>query len=182
MARVPYPGKEQLSEEQRKVYGAIEASRGRVAPPFLALLHSPQGAARLAAVGHYLTREAGLDPVVSDLAILATARENRNQFQFTAYVRRGRQEGVREEAIAAIRDGKAPAGLAPEEALPVRVAHELLREHGLHDETYQAAVKAYGLRKTVDLVLLVGYFTALGMGINALAVELEPGVKPEMPV
>lgn len=181
MARVPYLSREDLPEDQRSSWDAIARTRGRVVRPYQLLLHSPKAALLVAELGTYVRFDANLDPVAQELAILATSRENQSQFEFTAHVRLARKAGVREEAINAIRDGRAPAGLTPEEALPVRMAQELVREHGLRDETYQAAVQAYGLRKAIDTVLLVGFYTALGMGIAALGIELQPGTQPELP-
>ncbi|MBI4336777.1 MAG: carboxymuconolactone decarboxylase family protein [Chloroflexi bacterium] len=181
MARVPYLNREDLPVDERGHWDAIAGRRGRVVRPFQLLLHSPKATVPIVQLGQYVRFDAGLDPVTRELAILATSRENRSQYEFTAHVRHARDAGVREEAINAIRDGRAPAGLTPEEALPVRMAQELVREHGLRDETYQAAVQAYGLRKAIDTVLLVGFYTALGMGIAALGIELQPGTQPELP-
>ncbi|MBI4336778.1 MAG: carboxymuconolactone decarboxylase family protein [Chloroflexi bacterium] len=182
MARVPYLDREDMPAEERQWWDAIVASRGRMFRPFQALLNSPEAAARLAEFGGAAQPEGGLDRPTRVLAILSTARENDCQFQFTSYTRQAREAGIRPEVVAAIRDRKALTALTPKEALPVRVAQELLRTRRLSDRTYQEAVKAYGLRNAINLVLLVGYYSALALGINALEVELEAGVKPELPV
>lgn len=69
--------------------------------------------------------------------------------------------GVREEAIEALRHRRVPQGLTTEEAIVVRYGLELLRNHRISDEKYQAAVQLLGLQRVTDLTISFGYYTSL---------------------
>jgi hypothetical protein len=59
-ARVPLVAKERATPAQLAVWDRIAQSRGRVAGPFAALLHSPELARRIAETGHYVRFEGPL--------------------------------------------------------------------------------------------------------------------------
>ena len=54
MPRLNLISKESLPSNQQHLYEAIAAQRGHVAPPFAALLNSPEIAAKVAALGEHL--------------------------------------------------------------------------------------------------------------------------------
>src|SRR5205814_5658753 len=56
-ARVPLAEREKATPAQQAAWDKIGQSRGRVAGPFAALLHSPELATRIAATGHYVRFE-----------------------------------------------------------------------------------------------------------------------------
>ena len=51
MPRVPLLGRENLPIDKQDLYGQIEAHRGHVARPFMALLNSPDVANSVASLG-----------------------------------------------------------------------------------------------------------------------------------
>ena len=158
MARVTYLSREDVPEPQRHLVDEITAKRGHLVHIFAALLNSPGAAARVASVGSYIRFEAGLDPQVRELAILAAAHANGCQYEFTHHAPVAREAGVRDEAIAALLQGTAPDGLEPDEAVVVRYVQELLRDRKV---TYAAVLNRFGLKALVDLTVLVGYYTML---------------------
>jgi alkylhydroperoxidase family enzyme len=76
------------------------------------LLNSPEAASRIASLGHYIGCESTLQPMVRELAIMTLAREFDRLYAWTSHDAMARQAGVRDEVTAALRDGKAPQGLA----------------------------------------------------------------------
>lgn len=183
MARLPYiTNREDLPMEHRGAWDAIAAKRGHVARPFQLLLHSPQLAARVAAIGEYARFLSGaLDGASRELAILATTRYWGAQYAFTHHVHLARLAGVREEAIQAVKAGTAPKGLTPIEALPVRFAQSLLRRRRVSDALWRQAVQRLGTEGVVDLAVTIGYYTLLSLWMLAAQVELEPDMSPELP-
>ena len=81
-ARVPLVEREQATPAQRTAWDAISQSRGRVAGPFAALLHSPQLAERIAATGHYVRFDGPLPQDVRELAIITVARAMDAQYEW----------------------------------------------------------------------------------------------------
>jgi 4-carboxymuconolactone decarboxylase len=110
------------------VWDRIAQSRGRVAGPFAALLHSPELARRIAETGHYVRFEGPLTQAERELAIITVARLLDAQYEWVAHAVLARKAGVRDEVIAAVRERRAPAGLTPAEAQVHGYAVALLRD------------------------------------------------------
>ena len=142
MARVPEATREQLPADQQHVYDEIAASRGSVRGPFAVLLHSPEAAGRTAHLGAYIRFDTSLEQPALELVALTVAREWDCQFEWTAHEPLARNAGGREEAIAALKERRAPAGLTEGEALLVKYAQELLRTRRVSEPTFKAAQDA----------------------------------------
>lgn len=181
MARLSNLTKEQLKPEDQQFYEAIADSRGSVRGPYGVLLQSPNLAARVAHTGTYVRFD--LDPPESlkETIIITTAREIRNQYEFSAHARLARQAGVSEDTIKAIASGTAPQGLSGEEEMLVRYVKELLQSHKISDATFKAVQDRYGTQRTVEITALVGHYLLVGQILTAFEVDLPEGVKAEIP-
>jgi len=181
MARLPSVTRDQLKPEDQKYFDEITASRGGVRGPFGMLLHSPKLAARVAATGAYVRFDFDMPNALKEVVILATAREIKSQYEFTAHARLARQVGVSEETIRAIAHGTAPRGLSGDEALLVRYAQQLLRNHKVTDATFNEVKSRLGGPGTVELTVLIGHYLLVGQILAAFDVELAPDMSPELP-
>ena len=177
MARVKYISREDLSPDKQGIYDRIAETRGRVTHVFQALLNSPDAAAAVAGVGEYIRYRSPLDPVIREIAILSAARELNSDYEWAQHEPVAREAGVRDEVIDSIRDGRAPMGIPAKEGVFAQASRELVREGTLGDRTFQAILHLLGPAQTVDLIVLVGYYSMLVRVINALGVELEPGMQ-----
>ena len=155
MARLDNLTREQLRPEDQQFFDEISASRGSVRGPYGVLLHSPKLAARVAHTGTYVRFDFDWPESLKETVILATAREIKSQYEFTAHARLARQAGTSESTIKALADGSAPAGISGDEELVVRYTQQLLRDHKITDETYQAAVDRFGVQGTMDMTGLI---------------------------
>ena len=68
-------------------------------------------------------------------------------------------------------------GLPAKEGVFAQAAKELVGKGTLTDRTFQAVLHLLGPQQTVDLIGLVGYYAMLGGALNALGIELEPGLE-----
>ncbi len=183
MPRVSLLTKEQLPPEKQPLYDQIAGPRGHVAPPFAALLNSPEVAARVAALGEQLRYSgASLPPEVREIVTLAVARHMRCQYIFTHHVASAKQAGLRDEVVQVIKDIAPPRRLLPKEGVFVQFTRELLEEKRIRDATYAAVEHLLGRQATVDLVVTIGYYTLQCYVVNAVGIELEEGGQPLMPV
>ena len=186
MARMPYITREEIPEDKRHIYDRIAETRrsdpqSEIPRVFQLILNNPDAAQAVGALGEYLRFGASLDPAVRETAVLSTAREMNSQYEWTHHEPIARQAGVREEVIDAIRSGKAPMGLPPKEGVFAQVAKEMVTGTGLTDRTFQAVEHLLGPEQTVELIVLVGYYSMLSRVMDALGIELEPGVEPRLP-
>src|SRR5512132_2281160 len=88
---------------------------------------------------------------------------------------RSRRRGLNKEIITAIRERRAPPGLAPEDAVIVQFTQELLRQHRISDATFKAVQHRLGEAGVVDLLILIGYYHSLSHTMSALEVMAEVG-------
>lgn len=180
MTRVPtISSRDDLPAEARPMFDEIAASRnGRVSGPFAVLLNSPEVARRIAHTGAYVRFESTLSTEILELATIAAAREIDCQYEWSAHEGQARDAGVREEAIIAIRDKKAPEGLTQDEAVIVNYVLELLRTNRVSEPTFKAAMDMLGVQKVTDLTVAVGYYGMIGMALNAFEVMPETPLLP----
>lgn len=180
MPRLPYLNREDLAPEKRHIFDHIAGTRGGTLRVFQSMLNSPDAAEIVGSMGEYIRYKCSLDPAIRETAILATAREMNNEYEWSQHVQIARGEGVREEVIEAIRSGKAPMGIPPKEGIFAQAAKELVHDGTLSERTFQATEHLIGPVGIVDLIVLVGYYSLLSRLIKALDIELEPDVQPDL--
>ncbi len=180
MARLSDVTRDQLAPEHQEFFDSIASSRGSVRGPYGVLLHSPDLAARVAHTGAYARFDLDISEAHREIVICATAREIRQQYEFSAHARLARQAGVPEDVVNAIATGKAPEGLSGIEAALVKYVQELFRNHKVSDETFDAVSGHFGIQKTLEITVLMGHYLLVGQVLSAFEVDLPEGVQPEI--
>lgn len=171
---------ETMTDEQRAVCAQMVAGiRGRVPPPFQALLPSPTLCSRAQSLGEFLRYETSLPPRLSELAILVTARFWTAQYEWHIHAMMAEKGGLDPQIIAAIAERRNPAALMKDDERAVYAfASALHWNHKVDDTTYGEAVKQLGARGAVELVGLLGYYTLISMTLNVYEVPVPGGDKP----
>jgi len=178
MARLPSITKvEQVPEKDRHFAESIAASRGDLTGPFTMFLHSPELAARAAHLGAYVRFEGTLDMKVRVLAAMTVAREFESMYVWGAQTGGARRQGVPETTITAIRENHS-RGVPAEDAQIIDFTRQLLRKHRVDDATFKAMQARFGNDELIQLTGAIGYYTMLGMTVNAC--ELEPAPNAEV--
>ena len=176
MPRIPLIARvDEVPIAHRDVWTRIARSRGSVVGPFAALLHSPVLADRTAELGAYVRFDSALSAADRELVILSVARVFDCRFEWAYHVREARKAGVRADAIAAIRERRAPAGLTEAEAEIVRYVGHLLVDHRTDDATVGALRARLGVHGVVDLTATIGYYAMLACTLNAFDVRPDSG-------
>lgn len=170
MSRVSALSTSDLSEEARRVYDEIMATRGEVDRPFQMLLTSPELLRRIAHLGWYIRHESSLPAPIRECIILATAREWKCGFEWASHEPQARQCGVSEDTIQAMRDGELPSKSNEEEQAVIRFVYETLRDHEVTDATFRRVHGAFGIEGTTEIAATVGYYSMLASIINVFDV------------
>jgi 4-carboxymuconolactone decarboxylase len=167
MSRMPPLDPTQMTEEQKKAAEALTAGpRGGVKGPFIALLRSPQLMDRLQKVGEHLRFGSSLEPHISEFLMCCVSRDWTQQFEWTVHVPLARKAGVKAEALESLAEGRRPEGMAEDEAIAYDFWEELVRTRGVSDATYLRARGRFGETGVVDMLGVIGYFTAVSMVLN----------------
>src|SRR6185436_18317183 len=146
-------------------------TRGRVSGSFEVLLHSPDMAERIAAIGEVVLYETALPPGEKALAWLVTAGECRCDYEWAAAVSAARRAGLADAAIEAIRRRQPLSGVSDAQKLVADFCHQLLRgHHRVSDRTYDALIGHLGVPATVHLAATVGYFVMQAFTLNAFEI------------
>jgi 4-carboxymuconolactone decarboxylase len=165
--RMPPLAPEALSEEQKSAAAELAAGpRGGVRGPFIALLRSPELMRRLQKVGEYLRYQSALERRLGEFAMLVVARHLSQQFEWQVHYPLAVEAGLAKETADTLAQGARPRRMREDEETVHDFCVELLRTHGVAEETYRAAAKRLGERGVVDLVGLVGYFITVSLVLN----------------
>ena len=165
--RLPPIPPDQLTADQRAVVDEMLAGpRGALIGPFVATLRSPELTRRLQRLGEYIRFNAALPGKLREMAILLTAREWKQGFEWDVHAPLAAKAGLGAALIAAIAEGREPASTDPGESLVYAVFTELCRTRAVSDATYSAACTEFGEQGVIDLIALIGYYTTLAMIMN----------------
>ncbi len=189
MTRLSALLREQLDDEQRAVLEAIVGgkrgagaslggyldARGALRGPFNAMVHRPDLGLVLQRLGEMLRFEGRLTAAQREIGILVVAAHWRARYEWWAHARIAREEGMDESVIEAIAAGETPALTDPAENAVHAFARELVETRQVCDETYARTVDALGEALTVEVVVLVGYYTCVSMLLNAFDVAIPEG-------
>jgi 4-carboxymuconolactone decarboxylase len=175
MTRIPLPDPAQFAPEQERVAADIRSGpRGEVRGPFLALLHSPETASRIAKLGEHLRFGGVLPPALKELAILVAARHWSCAYEWSAHRPLAERAGIRPATADAIAAGRTPADLDEEESVVYRFCTELHRSTNVSDATL-AAAQRFGAPGIIELTAICGYYAMIAMVLNVAGVEPSEG-------
>ena len=180
-----------LDPEQRELYeeiaavraGRVSASlvaddRGAIRGPFNAMLHYPALGHRLQELGGFLRFRGLLPDRARELVILTAAAAQQSEFEWWAHERIGRQVGLTDDEIAAVRTA-APLTLDdPIEQAAVDVARATTTSNDLDDDQYARARAVLGEQPLIEVLTLVGFYTMLALQMRVHRVPLPPGATP----
>lgn len=175
MPRVtPVSDKSQVAAEYQDIADEVVKVFGGIRGPHSILMLRPPLDQKVLAVGNHFRYDALVKPQEGELAIITAAREKDCGYVWAAHVNAGRRAGVREEAIAAVRARKVPAGLNSEETAIVMYVQQLLRTNRVEQPVFDALKDRYGVEWLVELTTLVGYYSMLAGVVNSFEVQAPP--------
>ena len=177
--RLPLPKREDLDEAARAIYDRLADPKGGslvgLRGPGGIRLHSPMLAVRLQPVNRYLRYEAGFSGRVRELAILVTARAVNSRFEWAAHEAEAISQGVPRATVDIVKHKKPMDGVSDTDATIIAMGRELFGERRLGPETFARALKIFGARQLVDLVCLMGEYSATAALLAAFDIQLHPG-------
>jgi 4-carboxymuconolactone decarboxylase len=152
----------------------LSTGAGGLAGPFNAMLYAPGVGHALQELGAAIRFRTQLAPRVREMAILVVAQAWDSAYERDTHEPIGREAGLTEQEIEALRAGRDP-GFPDEQE---RVAYAVVRSltgigvpADLDDQEYAAAVAALGERALVELSTLVGYFATLALQLRIFRVS-----------
>jgi 4-carboxymuconolactone decarboxylase len=166
--------------EQKQAATDFEAARKvPVFGPFEPMMYSPQVMSQARAMGDYLRYHSAIGNTLSELAILITAREWTQDYEWSVHYPIALKVGIRPEVADAIAAGRRPAAMSSDEEIVYDFASELLKTKQISDATFERAKSRFGSKGTVDMTGIVGYYSFLAMQLNAA--QYKPATGDQLP-
>lgn len=176
--RLPTIPPAQYTPEQKQAASEFEAARKTpVFGPFEPLMHSPQVMSQARSMGDYLRYHSAIGNTLSELAILVTAREWSQDYEWYVHQPIALKVGIKPEIVAAIADGRRPASMSDDEEIVYDFSTELHRNKRVSDLTFERAEKRFGKKGIVDLTGINAYYALLAMQLNVAQYALPQGGK-----
>jgi 4-carboxymuconolactone decarboxylase len=180
--RMPEIPAGKMTAAQKKA--AAEYVAGRDAPvvgPFVPLLRSPEVFLRAKAMGDYLRFKTVLPPKLREFAILITAREWTQQYEWSFHSDVAIKAGLNTSIIKAIAEGRRPTGMSEEEEMIYDFCAELHNNKSVSDPTYAKVLGKFGEQGVIDLTSIKGYYTFLSMVMNVAKTPAPKGSESPLP-
>ena len=180
--RMPPIAPEKMTDAQKKAVQEYKQIRNQdlTGPPWSVLLRVPDLVVPSLELRLHNQRNSALSPKLTEFAILIAAREWTNNFEWNAHSTLATNGGLSAAIIAAIADGRRPAGMAEDEEIVYDLCTELLHNQSVTDATYARALAKFGEAGIVEAASLEGYYTYLSMVMNTARSPMAAGAKPAL--
>ena len=184
MVRIPPVTRESVPEELRSVFDEVSSGPGGVGTgPMSILKHSPEMARRAIPLFEYVRNESSLPWPVRELAMLTTARAKDCLYIWNAHAALGRQSGLSDALVDALRDKQPLPPLSAAEAAVINLGNEFFTASRVSEATFNAALEQFGARGVVELTTLMGFYAMLAFNANAVDLQLaHASEEPMLPV
>jgi 4-carboxymuconolactone decarboxylase len=169
LSRLPPVTADDLDEEGR-AYLAERPNFAAGPGPTHITVYSPRGRN----LGIPTGEGSPVGPRLFQLAVLITAREIDQQYEWSAHEPAGRRQGLEQAVIDVVKYDRDITGLSEQDATLIRFGRAMLREHRVSSELWAAMVEQFGRQHTVDLMSIMGEYLKVGIMLNAVNQQQPP--------
>ena len=142
------------------------------------LMHHPALAGPFLAYNNVLLQRPTLEPRQRELMVLRVAWRTRSRYEWVQHVRLAPSVGITPEEIAADRaTAPAPTTWTPLEADLLAATDQLIDGYRIDDDTWSRLAEHLDERQLVELVFVVGTYTAWRWRSTASGCELDPDLQ-----
>lgn len=170
---------DQMTPDQREGYRfLVDGPRGRLPGPYKIWVHNPKLVHAAAPLGqHFTPGQSSLSEREREIAVVVITSKWRSAYPAAAHEKRGKEVGLPAATVEAIVAGLPAAFPDAREQVVYEMAMALadgrLVSQGLHER----AVKVLGHERISDIIVLMGYYTAVSLTMNFYAVPAgSPGL------
>ena len=184
MLRTPILKRDQVPAKYLEAFDYETKDSGGVVAsgPGSAMINSPEMRKRANHLVYYLRDESSLPKRVQELAMILTARAMDCQYIWYAHSVGARNQGISQEFIDALRDGKTLPVLEDDLQLVVDYVSEMFSTHRATEHTFKRALDQFGALGTTELTTLIGYYTMFAFNANAFDIDVPDDNDPKLPI
>jgi 4-carboxymuconolactone decarboxylase len=170
---------DRMTREQREGYRfLVEGPRGRLPGPYKVWVHNPKLVHAAAPLGqHFTPGQSSLSEREREIAVLVITSRWQSAYPTAAHEKRGKEVGLPAAAVEAIIAGLPASFGDAREQVVYEVAMALAGGRLVPQGLYDRAVTVLGHETITDMVVLMGYYTAVALTMNFYAVPAgSPGL------
>jgi len=162
----------EMSDEQKEAL-APQFGQGNIYNIFRTLGRAPKAYKSFMRWGGYiLSDNNSLAPREREIVILRTGFNWKSGYEWAQHVRIGKQCGLTDTEIQAIKEGPLSPDWKPIDSAMIRAVDELTSDGFITDRTW-AELSDLSEKQRMDLVMTVGQYTQVSMMLNSFGVQLD---------
>ena len=175
MSRLPEIDAAKLTTEQRAIYDRMMRERGHMRGPFAVWLRNAELCDTTLRLQEMFAARVKLERRLLELMILVSARLATAQYAWFIHEPHALKFGIAPEIVAAIRARRTPDFEREDERLVYDLTMELNFNRSLSEASYQRGLAMLGEQTLVELIAAIGFYSMVGMTLNAFAVPVPAG-------
>ena len=176
LSRLPPVSAQDLDEEGRRLLAARTNFKAGPGPTHITV-YSP----RELDLGIPSGEKSPVGARYFQLAVLITAREIDQQYEWSAHEPAGLRQGLEQSVIDVVKYNRDVASLSDKDATMVTFGRALFREHKVSSELWQKMVNHFGRQHTIQIMTIMGEYFRVGFMLNAVDQHLPPERKALLP-
>ena len=182
LSRLPALTRDELDDEGKAAWDLVVGDGPRpLTGPAAVSMHSPKVAEAFHLLNQYLRFNGVLESRDFEVAIMQAAWEFEQPYEWSAHEGAARRLGIPDSVIDAVKYDGGLEGLPERDALILRFARALLRDHEVGSELYAEVVETFGRRGMVDLATIMGDYIMVGFVLTAADQHLPPNLPNTLP-
>jgi len=170
---------DRMTPEQREGYRfLVDGPRGRLPGPYKVWVHNPRLVHAAAPLGqHFTPGHSSVSEREREIAVLVMTSAWHSAYPTAAHEKRGIEVGLEATSMEAIVAGLPTSFPDPREQVVYEVAMTLAGGRLVPQGLYERAVGLLGHEGVTDVIVLMGYYTAVSLTMNFYAVPAgSPGL------
>jgi 4-carboxymuconolactone decarboxylase len=170
---------DRMTPEQREGYRfLVDGPRGRLPGPYKVWVHNPKLVHAAAPLGqHFTPGQSSVSEREREIAVLVMTGRWHSAYPTAAHEKRGREVGLAAPAVEALVAGQPTSFADPREQVVYEMATALAGGRLVPQGLYDRAVGLLGHEGVTDVIVLMGYYTAVSLTMNFYAVPAgSPGL------
>ena len=180
VSRLPPLDEAAMTPQQIALRDSIKASRGKVVlgGPFAVYVRAPAYGDLAQKLGAHCRYGSGIEPRLSEFAILTVARLWRAQFEWYAHAPIAEKAGVGPQTIRDLRAGRVPKTAARDERALYDFITELYKRKRVAQKTYDRVHALLGETGMIEFTGILGYYALISITLNVFRMPLPEGEQP----
>ena len=163
---------DKMTPEQRDGYRSlVDGPRGRLPGPYKVWVHNPKLVQAAAPLGnHFTPGQSALSEREREIAVVVMTSRWHSAYPTAAHEKRGKEVGLPAATVEAMIAGLPVSFPDAREQVVYEMAMALAGARLVPQGLYDRAVKTLGHESITDVIVLMGYYTAVSLTMNFYAV------------